>query len=266
MKKLALALLCLVSVAFFASCDPKVENPEPAITVATNDGYLADGDVVEVGENYVFGFNVASNAETAEELTSLVITVDDAPFETVELSGDAYNYSGEISWSVDRQIIGQSVIKAVVTDADNKTNTATITVDVNFEEPLVETPFEWFRQGNTQTGLAEFGLKWEANLKEETHAQIKPLDGVKMYILTTNDWTNTNNVKEKNILFNQLVEGGTPVASVYNNVSTSVGGTYDDVIGTVMPNGELHLINVTKCVIGEFAPTGYPITISGNAK
>jgi len=265
MKKLALALLCLVSVAFFASCDPKVENPEPTIAIATTDGYLANGDVVEVGEEYSFGFNVASNAETLEELVSLVITIDDGEYETLELTGDAYNYVSTITWNIDREIIGQSTIKAVVTDADGKTNTASITVDVNYEEPLVETPFEWFRQGNTQTGLAGFGLKWEANLKE-THAQIKPLDGVKMYILTTNDWADVNNVKEKANLFQELLENNTPVATVYNNVSTSAGGTYDDVIGTVMPNGETHLINVTKCVIGDFEPTGYPITISGNAK
>ena len=40
MKKLALALVCLVSVAFFASCDPTVEHPEPTIALLTGEGYI----------------------------------------------------------------------------------------------------------------------------------------------------------------------------------------------------------------------------------
>jgi len=264
MKKLALALVCLVSVAFFASCDPTVENPEPAIAIMNADGYLVDGAVAEIDEEYTFGFTVASNAETLEELTSLVITVDDVEYETVALSGDSYNYTGVIAWTLDRDIVGTSTIKAVVTDADGQTNSASFTVSLNYEEPLVESAFEWYRLGNTQTGLAEYGLVWESNLKV-THAQIKPMDGVTMFIFTAEDWTNTTTVNQAIDLFQNAIETMHP-ATVYNNVSTSANDTYNDVIGTVMPDGEIHLINVTNCVIGEFTPQGYPITISGVAK
>ena len=68
MKKLALALMCLVSVAFFASCTQPVENPEPSIAVVTGENYIYDGQTIDLGVNYNLGFRVASNSQTMKEL------------------------------------------------------------------------------------------------------------------------------------------------------------------------------------------------------
>ena len=53
MKKLALALVCLVSVAFFASCDPEITNPEPTIAVITGENYVYDGQTIDVNTDYL---------------------------------------------------------------------------------------------------------------------------------------------------------------------------------------------------------------------
>ena len=74
MKKLALALVCLVSVAFFASCTPE---GDPTIQVLNEEGYVQSGDVVDVNTDFNFGFVMASNAQTGKELTSLILKIDE---------------------------------------------------------------------------------------------------------------------------------------------------------------------------------------------
>ena len=80
MKKLALALMCLVSVAFFASCDkdpiipidPVITHPEPSIVIIAEEGYLYDGQVIEANQVYPYGFRAASNDSTKKELRSSI--------------------------------------------------------------------------------------------------------------------------------------------------------------------------------------------------
>ncbi len=264
MKKLALALVCLVSVAFFASCDPVVENPEPSITIMTGDNYIADGAVLEVGTVYQYGFKAASNAETQSELAKLVVTCGETVLCDSTISGTEFDFTGEIYFEETKEIIGSAEIKAVVTDAAGETNNVTITVSINKEETLAAADFEWYRLGNTQTGLEEFGLVWENNLKA-THAQIKPLEGVKLYMFESTDWEEVTTATQKAALFSQAIEQQIP-ATVYNNVSTTAAATYDDVIGTVTTDGEYHLIHVTRCTIDAFQSAGYPIHIYGQAK
>lgn len=264
MKKLAFALVCLASVAFFASCDPDVKQPEPTISLIAEDGYAQNEDVVNLDTPILFGFTMASNSQTNKELASLKVTIDDMVYASVDLTGKTeYRYVDTVMYTLTRdEIIGTSVINAVVTDAAGETATATINLSINNpSHPLLSTPFEWYRLGNTQTGLEEFGLVWEQNAKE-THAQIKPLEGVTLYSFPADKWEATLTDTDKIALF---TDGGVTM-NVYNNVSTSASDTYDDVIGTKMADGTLNLIHVTKCVIGAFQPQGYPITISGEAK
>ncbi|MBR4391193.1 MAG: hypothetical protein IKT08_03700 [Bacteroidales bacterium] len=273
MKKLALALVCLFSVAFFASCDPEetvVENPEPSIAVLDIEGYLNEGFEANINTPYPFGFVMASNPETGKELASLTISTVQGEYEevynTLTISGTEYEYRDTIMWELSRdEFLGTVTIKATVTDVDNQSKTSTMTISVfNPALPLLTSPFEWYRLGNTQTGLDEFGLYWENNQKA-THAQIKPKDGVQMFFFEPEVYDATTTDIEKASLFNNAVETMHP-QPVYNNVSTSANGTYNDVIGTIDAEGNTHLIHITKCVIGEFVPAGYPITISGEAK
>ena len=264
MKKLALALMCLVSVAFFASCEKTVEHPEPSIAVLQEEGYVVNGSVVDLNTEVQFGFVCTANVETGKKLASLVVKIDDTEWANENLSGKTeYTYKDVVKYSPEeKDIIGESVITAILTDEDGKTATASITLSVNNPaQPLNAVDFEWYRLGNTQTGLEEYGLFWERNIKD-THAQIKPLDGVTLYKFEPTVWDATTTDIEKAAAF---ADGAISIL-VYNNVSTSAGGTYDDVIGTKMEDGTLHLIRVTKCEIGAFQPEGYPITISGEAK
>lgn len=267
MKKLALALVCLVSVAFFASCDPTVEHPEPTIAIVAEEGFLTDGQVIEMDVVYPYGFIVASNPETQKELAKLVIVCGDATLCDSVISGTEFTFKGELYFTDSedtREIINTYEIVATVTDAAGETNSATIKVDLNKEEALTVNDFEWYRLGNTQSGLEEFGLYWEKNEKV-THAQIKPLEGVKLFIFDAEDWTETNTQTQKAAVFSNALEHQIP-ATVYNNVSTTAAATYDDVIGTITTDGEYHLIHVTRCTIDAFQSAGYPIHITGEAK
>lgn len=260
MKKLALALMCLVSVAFFASCK---QEGNPTIYVLNEDGYVQNGNVVNLGEEVNFGFVMASAIETSSPLTQLIIKIDSNDPDTVVLTGTSYTYKGTLVYGLEKdEIVGSSTITATVYDAAGKTASSSITISLNqASQPLNATDFEWYRLGNTQTGLEAFGLYWENNQKA-THAQIKPLDGVVLYSFPADKWEATTTDIEKAALF----ADGAMTMSVYNNVSTSAGATYDDVIGTKMADGTLHLIHVTKCVIGEYQAQGYPITITGETK
>ena len=260
MKKLALALACLVSLAFFASCTPE---GEPTIQVLIEEGYVQSGDVVNVNTDFNFGFVMASNIQTGKELSSLIIKIDDEDPDTLNITGTEYTYKGTLRYEFLRdEIVGESTITAIVVDAAGKTAATYITLTINNPaQPLATVDFEWYRLGDTQTGLEEYGLFWEKNIKE-THAQIKPMEGVTLYSFSADKWEATTTDVEKAALF----ADGALTMAVYNNVSTTAGGSYNDVIGTKMADGTLHLINVTKCVIGAYQSQGYPITISGQAK
>ncbi len=259
MKKFALALVCLASVAFFASCK---QEGQPTIQVLNEDGYVQNGAVVNVNEEFDFGFVMASSPVTNKALASLIIKIDDEAPDTVALSGTEFTYKGTLKYEFTREIVGNSVITATVIDAAGETATASIELSINNPaQPLVSRPFEWKRLGHTQSGLEEFGLVWEQNSKV-THAQIKPLTGVTLYSFESNKWGETTTDIDKAALFSD----GAQTISVYNNVSTSASGEYNDVIGTKMADGTLHLILVKECKIGVFQPQGTPITISGEAK
>ena len=272
MKKLALALICLVSVAFFASCDP-IENPEP--TIALMEGSIAENQIVDLNAPCILGIHVESNAQTNSPLATLVVTITD---ETSNMiiettfnyeSQTSYDYVDTLTFPITRDtIIGQAIINAVVTDEAGKTNTLNFKVNLNeVDPPLEELAFSWFRQGSGTVEFPDFGLQWVGNWKE-THAQIKPMDGVILYQFEAADWANATTVSQKVALFLKAVETQQEALTVFNGVSTSASNdNYDFVLGTITPEDRnYHLIHITKCEIGEFAPAGYPITISGQAK
>ncbi len=261
MKKLALALMCMVSVAFFASCTQP--QGQPTIAVLAEEGYVKDGDVVNVRDTVNFGFVMAANTQTNKELVKVVVKIDEETPDTLSINGTEFTYRGSIVYNLNRdEIVGESLITAIVTDAAGETATTSIKLSLNNpEEPLTVSDFEWFRQGNTQTGLEEYGLYWYQNAKSP-FAQIKPLDGVILYKFDSSVWNQVEYGTQKEAVF----ADGAVTAAMYNNVDVNQNGTYDDVIGTRMPNGTLHLIHVEMCRIGTYAPAGTPITIYGKAK
>ena len=276
MKKLALALVCLVSVAFFASCNEPVANPEPSIAVMTGENYIYDGQTIDLYKDYNLGFRVASNSQTQKELASFRLetksyngTTEDVRPEvigdtTITISGTEFVYETIERFELAKSgIIGKVEYVATVFDKDNNMNTTTVTVNLNQAEDLLpEADFEWFRQGNEQRGLEEYGLYWERNAKSP-FAEIKPLPGVILYKFEdSNVWNEVMFPSQKTAVFSD----GAVTAAMYNNVDVNQNNTYNDVIGTRMADGTYHLIRVEMCRIGTYTPQGTPITIFGKSK
>lgn len=267
MKKLALALVCIASLAFFASCN---KEGQPTIQVYNGeDGYVLATDTVNVNTEVNFGFVVASSATTNKELVSLVVKVDDTEWANKDLTGmTEYTYTDKVVYEYDRdEIVGTSVITATVTDAAGQVATATINLTINQPaQPLIARTFTWYRLGNTITGLDEYGLNWRGNYPRDTYAKLEPKDGVKLYIFNSEDWTNTTTDLEKAALFNNALETMTPAENYFNVNVTQANMTYDDVIGTVLADGTCHLIHVTSSKATYLGTQGTEITITGESK
>ena len=259
MKKLALALVCLVSVAFFASCT--TEEGDPTIKVLTEEGYVQDGATVDVNTDVNFGFVMASNAESGKELTSLIIKIDDNDPDTITLTGKEYTYRGTVQYQFTKdEIVGESTIKAIVTDAGGKTATTSINLSINNPaQALVPAEFTWNRHGGAAaTGLDEFGLTWNSNGKE-IYAIITPVEGAVLYKFDPETWNNTITDVDKAALFTEAIG-----VSQFKEVScTAVDKDYDIVLGTRY-NGEYRLIHVTHSHVFTFK--GTDVTITGEWK
>ena len=272
MKKLALALVCFASVAFFASCQQEITNPEPSISLITDDGFIKNGDVIDVEQAFVYGFQMASNSQTKKELKQLSLSTtfidlegnESTPEEEIiSLAGKTeYRFVDTVAYEVTRDVMGTIKTVATVTDVDGKVNTATLTLSLNEPAEPVETKdFTWFRHGgNDGEGLEEFGLEWEGNGKE-VFAIIKPVDGATLYGFSPDTWDEVTTDVEKVAAF---TEGLHTTMSDFRGVSAWYTKDYDFVIGTLY-NGEYHLIHITRGVVDSSA-AGTDITITGQSK
>ena len=277
MKKLALALVCFVSVAFFASCNPEITNPEPSIAIMTGENYMYDGQTIDLNQEYLLGFRAASNSQTMKELASFtlvckILDLDDTEIYTVDttcaISGTEYVYQETMSFGT-RELVGKLAFTATVTDVDGKINSVTINLNVN--QPAVELEpkdFSWLRKGSEDgTGLAEYGLEWTGNGKE-VFAIIKPVTGAKLYMLPADVWEATTTDIEKAALFTE----GTLISEIsdFRGVSAWNSNDYDYVIATLYDD-EYHLIHITHGDVqsitnaqGQYIRTD--ITITGQSK
>lgn len=288
MKKLALALVCMFSVAFFASCTKTIEHPEPSIAVMTGENFVTgtvDNPTIidyddENAENFQYGFHVEYNAETKKELSSLIVTwewVDedggiDSYCDTIDLTGKtSYDYSDYV-FEQDRDILTiiDMTVKAVVIDVDNQRNTATLAYKVQMEEDaLIGRTIEWVRkadqlQGNTEQEMAAMGLKWTRSYKDVYYATIEPLnDDVVMYLCDGDDFDDIVYWSDKYAYFNNLAETADPVEN-YRNITTNNDSSYNDMLAVVYGD-DLFLVHITYADI-ETGSYGTQITITGEAK
>ena len=280
MKKLALALVCLVSVAFFASCDPTniVQNPEPKIEVLNPDNtYLTDGDVVDCYVDYNYGFRASSNPETQKDLAKFVVTyttdAESAEIRTIcdsVISGKTFEYVDVAFFEPTKDIIGVITITATVTDVAGESNSTSIKVAVDYTANLEVTDLSWVRkganlQGNTETEMAAMGLKWTGSHKE-IFATIEPLnDNCKMWALIDNDEFGTIETEaQKSAFFANLQENGLSSAT-YRHITTNNSADYNDVLAVIDENGDKHLIHISHAAI-ETGSYGTQITITAQAK
>ena len=222
----------------------------PTISIISEDGYLTDNQVVYTDIEYKFGFHMSSSVA---ELSSLTITFDygDNPqvYDEMDLSGMfEYNYVGNVIFADSRENIGECTITAVVTDANGKSSAASFTVFLNQDQMLIQSPFEWSRVGGAPgIGLEEFGLEWTHNSKD-VFARINPLDGVLLFQFDPSVWWQVNTEAEKEALFSSALETMSPEYE-YAHVSIMNSADYDDVIGTVLPDGTMCLIHVTHFTV-----------------
>ncbi len=292
MKKLALALVCFASVAFFASCTKTVEHPEPSIAVKTGElfitGSVDQPTVIDLDDenaiSYKYGFHVESNTETKKELKSLVITTDVTYFEEdgqeQEIYYDTIDLTGKTSYDFEEYLFEQErneilvmegTIKALVTDVDNQTNIATVAFRCKVEdtpEPLIGRTIEWIRkganlQGNTESEMAAMGLKWTISYKD-VFATIEPLnEDVVMYLCNGDDFDDIEFVSQKYEYFANLAENEEPIEK-YRNIKTEYGAEYNDMLAVVYGE-EYYLILIEDAEI-ETGSYGTQITINGAAK
>lgn len=265
MKKLALALVCLVSLAFFASCNPE---GQPSIAVLQEEGYVADGDVVDVNTEFNFGFVMTSSVMTGKELATLTLTIDDGKPETITLTGTEYTYRGTLMYEVSRDsIIGESTITATVADVNGETATATIVLSINQpDQPLISKAFEWVRRGANVLDaeeMASFGLQWTGTYKAP-FATIKPIDGATMYVCDGNDFATITTNTEKAAYFANLAETATAAES-YRKIDANASANYNDMLAVV--KGEnCYLIHISRAKIESITGVGTQITITGETK
>ena len=271
MKKLALALMCLVSIAFFASCN---QEGQPSIHAYIEEGYVTDGEVVYMGEEIDFGFVVASSPITNSTLSSLVVKVDDEEWDNIDLTGKTeYTYTSAIEFTYKREIIGDCVITALVTDAMGQIATCTMTLHIDGEtpiddEPLVARTFDWSRRGlvlESAEEMAAVGLDWPGNYRDEAFVTIKPLAGCSMYIIEDgNEFDDIKTVGEKEILFTELIETATP-ATQYKEISAYHDGTYNTMLAVIDDEGETHLVRFNRAT-AELISAGALIHLFGELK
>ena len=279
MKKLALALVCLVSVAFFASCDPEITNPEPTIAVMTGDNFVYDGQTIEMNTNYSLGFVAASNAQTLKELKTfnLAIKIVDTENEEIYADDTTYNVSGtEYVYQNDefgfayRDLIGKVEITATITDVDNQVKSTTINLNLNAEEPIFSTTFEWVRRGTTLVSEAEMaavGLNWPGNYPREDFVRIVPLDGCVMYIVEDgDDFDAITTQSEKDAYFADLRENGTPAARYTEISAWAAERTYNTMLAVIDAAGEKHLVHISRSTVGSAGSAGGLFTIFGELK
>lgn len=267
MKKLALALVCLVSVAFFASCDPTdILDPAPTITVMKGADYISspveNPFIITLDDNtdYKYGFHVESNAQTKKELDNLKVSLE-YTYANGETGSSEKTLSftglGFTSYDFEEKVFESKVkydaftVRATVTDADNQVSTATIAYKIETADNLVAQPFTWTRTGTQAgTGLEQFGLKWEKNVQRGFYAKIEPLSNdVKFYnIKNLSTWDNITTETQKANLFTELLNAEPINSFVDLELSGYANGNEFDrnfLLATIY-NNNYYLIRIQK--------------------
>lgn len=274
MKKLALALVCLVSVAFFASCDPtEILDPTPYLTVKTDPGYVSgtvdNPTIIALDDetNYKFGFHAETNASTKKGLSTLKVLKEyilangeiGSSETTVELNG-VTSYDFEDNVFEGKAIYDAFTVRATVTDEGGQSKTVALAYKVEQVDALPVEKFKWERyNGANGTGLEKFGLEWNSNVQRAFYAVINPLSGAKLYNITnTSEWDNIVTAADKADFFSKLPEIG---IGMFKDIV--IGNTTPNFVLATKYNGENYLIHITKTTATDRA---WDYTIEGEYK
>ena len=148
-------MLCLASIALLAGCKKEVKpdepdepeipvtpvNTKPSLSIINQEGYIANGDTLQCGTSYNFGFIALSNSQTNAELSSLIILIDNEEKANLELSGTEYIYNDSISFHNDYPN-DRVTITAILSDIGGKEVSQSLQVqlqktNIEHPEPLI---------------------------------------------------------------------------------------------------------------------------------
>lgn len=236
---------------------------KPSISVIEEEGFVRNGDTLEFGAEYRFGFFATSNVVTQADLASLSISIGEENWKNIDLYGlTSYSYTDTLMFSL-KGIIGEKTITAVVTDLDGNSNEALINVSINLNShPLVANAMEWTIQNGYSNGFDEQGL-YLAGIFNGC-AQIMPLEGVSLFVFDSGDWSNIFTDADKILYFMNAIHDCIP-QSVYNIISVEETSVYDELIGTIAPDGSCQLIHITRCSVSSGEGSNF-ISIVGETK
>ena len=103
------------------------------IEAISAEGWLFDGQVINLNEVYSYGFRAVSDAGPQVELARLLVVCEDFVLYDSIISGTDFIYTGEIYFSNEgiRDIIDSTEIVAIVTNSLGTSSTASIKVYIN---------------------------------------------------------------------------------------------------------------------------------------
>ena len=260
--KLIFALTMALGL-MFTSCKKDDEKPDqkPTISFKGGSNYISEDATIIAGETFTIGINANANTDSGEKLTSVKYTITSNNTIVHEFDSVFKESSYSLDYNFTMTNAGEAKIKYVVTDKVGEK--AEISLTIISEESTTDlgtsTDVLWERiGGNAATGLTEFGLKWENNLKE-THAVIEKDGASKFVQLASDDWNSITTVEA----LQAAIEAGTDLVD-YRGISTTTPGDYTEVIATEY-NGEYFIINLSNTLI-ETGTNGTTVKIFGQSK
>ena len=272
MKKLALALVCLVSVAFFASCQK--EAGIPSINFTSGENYISSDATVEALEPFMFGIQAKSNETTLEPLTKCtlqVFTGEDAKAVDTTIVID-----NQTQFNFDAQIAlpeGAYTFVATVYNDKDMTNECRMTItSVVSAQPLQVNDIEWVKTGHNVQDLSAFGLEWKTTNYKDPFTHILPAEGCMLFACSGDGdkFANINTDLDLAAEFSRLQEMTVLPSNIntteYNKVDCNPANKdYNDLLITKDAEGNFHAILIKHATVSNPA-AGTQITITGQAK
>ena len=263
MKKLTLALMCLVGVLFMTSCSKDDDDPKlPTIEfVNAGEGYVYQNTEVYSGD--MVGFQIKAIATDANDLlTSLYFKV----IYNNEVLGDTtitldklttYTFTAE----PEPMDLPGGLVTVEATVKTKKNNTATAKVNITVVDAGLEVnDLSWVRVGGAAaTGLDQFGLKWTSNYKDVC-ASIKPVDGAILAVVDGVAFDDVTTELDKMDVF----ENYSTLVEEFHEISCSASSPIDYRLCTYY-NDNYYPIHLTNTNVSVEA-AGTTITISGQWK
>lgn len=138
MKKLSLALACVIGMMFFASCDPNAINDileqKPTVEFVSGDNLVSDFSGFWVNTELHFQFKLAPNATSKSPITSFHFAIHDMNGQLIMSDEDATKITNPDGETIIEEVFVKDVpstytVKVSVKDAAGKESTAGFAVD-----------------------------------------------------------------------------------------------------------------------------------------